>query len=78
MNKNGKSSTDTAFATLVVYMIIGIPLSYWTRRNLDFWLTAWKHHAVYVPLWLSFMLSVILNKWIIVLNLIGELGRYVL
>lgn len=59
---------------------IGIPLAMlvalWTDRNLDFWLTMYKHHAVHINYWLAFALTVVCNGFILLANIVGEILRH--
>jgi hypothetical protein len=78
-SRRGSSGPVGAFiAQTLAIAIVLIPLSYWTRRNLDFWITHFKGHAVYVPLWLAALVSLICNAFALIGNVIGELGRYLL
>ena len=57
-------------------ILIGVPLlAMWTGRNLDFWLTLYKGHAVHVPFWMDLVVAVVLNAVIIGLNIIAEIAR---
>jgi len=49
-------------------------MSFWTDRNLDFWLTHFKGETVDCPFWLSFVAS-ILAPVSLFLNLVGEIVR---
>lgn len=68
----------TLVELLVVVFIVGIfPLvALWTDRNLDFWCSHFKHHAVNVPYWLALVLTIIGNGFILAANIIGEIARY--
>lgn len=57
-------------------LIFYIPITFWTDRNLDFWITHIKGETVDVPFWLSMIIS--LFEPIVVLDIIGEIARYFL
>lgn len=59
---------------LLVVTIIYL-LSLWTDRSLEFWLSRIKGMPVDVPLWMSFLATLLLNGMIVLLNLVSELVR---
>jgi hypothetical protein len=65
---------------LVVLLILGLifGVSFWTDRTLEFWLSYLKHEPIYVPYWLSLLLTIILNGAALLINIISELIRLVL
>jgi hypothetical protein len=62
------------FAYLLGVLIVLVPLSFWTDRNLDFWLSQLKGETVDCPFWLSFIVSCFAPATFI-LNIIGEVAR---
>jgi hypothetical protein len=52
-------------------------LAFWTQRNLDFWLTHFRGHAVHVPFFLDFVLC-IFAPFMLVGNIVAEIARYTL
>lgn len=60
-------------AATIIYL-----LSLWTDRNLEFWLSRIKGMPVDVPLWMSFLTTLLLNGLIVPLNLVSELVRLAL
>lgn len=55
-------------------LLVIVPLSFWTDRNLDFWLSQLKGETVDCPFWLSFIVSCFAPVGLF-LNLIGEVAR---
>lgn len=64
------------FGIGLVVLIIPV-LSMWTERNLDFWISHFKGHAVHVPFWLDVAITIIGNGFILAANLIAEICRYI-
>ncbi len=62
--------------SLVLGVLFGFPL--WTQRNLDFWISHFKGHAVHVPYWLAFIAGWALNGFALLGNIIAEIARYFL
>lgn len=60
---------------LIVLAIILVPLTMWTDRNLDFWLTHFSDKTVDVPWWASGLVAFFGNGFTILGNLIGEIAR---
>jgi len=60
-----------------IIFIVGVlyAVSCWTDRNLDFYISLAKGHAVDVPFWLSFLLTLVLNGAALALNVVGEIVR---
>lgn len=73
-NKNGYTLSELLIVIVITCMII--PLVLWTGRNLDFWISFFKHKSVHVPFWLSLLLTLFSGGTITVLNIIGEIARY--
>ena len=68
-------------ATIMI-MLLSIPaiifaFALWTDRSMDYVLTAVAGHAVDCPMWLSTVITLILNGAIILLNTIVEVVRLV-
>ena len=63
---------------LMIYAAIMGLMTFWTDRNLDFWISHFKGEDVDVPTWLSLVASVVGGPIMLTLNLIGEIGRYFL
>lgn len=60
---------------LTLASIILIPISFWTDRTLEFWLTYLKGQSIDVPFWLSVLTTFILNGAILIINVISEIVR---
>jgi hypothetical protein len=60
---------------LVIFLIVVLPFSFWTDRNLDFYLTYFKGSEIDVPFWLSFLVTFFGNGLTFLLNIIGEIAR---
>lgn len=57
----------------LIFLVIYLPICFWTDRNLDFYCTLLKGETVDVPFWISMVLS--LFEPILLLDIIGELVR---
>lgn len=66
------------FLFLGIVIVIGLPLTLWTDRTLDFWLTYFKGEVVNVPFWLSFLATIILNAASLILNVLSEIIRFLI
>jgi len=76
MFKNDKETTGIEYIlALFVIIILSIPVGMWTDRNLEFYLSMIKKTAVHVPFILSWLLTVLLNGIILVIDLILEIVR---
>ena len=76
LNRNGLVELMIVLS-FVLIIFAGLPLlGLWTDRNLDFWLTNLKGHAVNVPYWLSLVLSIVLSFVALVLNIVAEIARF--
>jgi hypothetical protein len=63
------------FTLMVIYFgVISTVLAFWTKRNLDFWLTYHKGVPTYSPFWLDYLIA-IFGPVNITLNLISEVVR---
>jgi hypothetical protein len=60
------------WGTLVALMTV------WTDRTLDFWMTYAKGAPVDVPYWISFIMTIVLNGAMMLVNILTELFRLVL
>lgn len=60
---------------LIIPLLLLIPLTFWTDRTLDFWCTYFSHHAVNIPGWISFLITVFFNILAFILNIISEIVR---
>ena len=70
-------STSGITCAYVIFLFAACAVfSFWTQSNLNFWLSYFKGTAVYVPYWLSFLLTLVLNGVIFVANLVASLARY--
>ena len=75
MKKGGYTLSEI----IIVVALVGTALvvfPMWTNRNLDFWISHVKGHAVNVPYWISIVITVIGNDFIITANIIGEVCRF--
>lgn len=70
--------TATVLLCISVIPLVIYILGSWTDSNLEFWLSYYKGIPVSVPLWLSMLLSLVLNGVIVLLNLISEIVRLVI
>lgn len=68
----------TVAVTLIAIILFTIPLGMWTDRNLEFYLSLIKGTAVHVPFILSWILTVLLNGIILVIDLVLEIIRLAL
>lgn len=55
--------------------IIGL-MTLWTDRNLDHWATMARETETDVPLWLSFLVTLLLSPLVLGFNIISELARF--
>lgn len=78
MNKKGSATIGTLIVQIIVLAVVLVPLSYWTGRNLDFWITHFKGHAVHVPFWLDLLATIVGNGFILIANVVGEIARFFL
>lgn len=62
---------------IALFALILWPLTLWTDRNLEFYLSLAKGQAVDVPNWISFLVTLVLNGVVLALNIVGELVRLV-
>lgn len=58
-----------------LFIIVLTPLTLWTGRTLDFWLSYWQHAPVHIPFWLDFVATLALNELAVALNVISEIVR---
>jgi len=63
------------FVIVVLGFLLVVPVSLWTDRNLEFYLSLLKGVAVKVPFILSLLLTIILNGVALALNIVFELIR---
>ena len=67
---------SSLFAIMImIWVIIIVPVAFWTQRSLDFWTTYLKGQEVEVPYWLSFAVTLVFNAVIVALNVITEVIR---
>lgn len=66
-----------AIIWLILIAIISIA-TVWTDRNLDFIFSYIKWTDVDIPMWLSFITTILLNWIIIIFNVITELFKFIL
>ena len=74
-NEKGFNLIELLFVVVVLGLLI-IPISLWTNRNLDFWISHFKGEAVDVPMWISVVSSIVLNAVIVAANLLAEIARF--
>lgn len=72
-NKHDKT-TSYGCVYLLGWLFGTFLLSFWTDRNLDFWLTYFKGETVDCPFWLSFLASGFPPVGLFT-NLVGEIAR---
>ena len=63
------------FVIVVLGFLLVVPVSLWTDRNLEFYLSLLKGVAVKVPFILSLLLTIILNGVALALNIVFEIIR---
>ena len=76
-NQKGYTTMEImlVFVAIVIVPLIIWAISLWTDRNLDFWLTFFKGSVVDVPMWMSVVITFVLNGVVVALNIVGELLR---
>lgn len=74
-NEKGFSLIELLITILALFVFVGVPLAYWSQRNLNFWLSHFQHHAVTVPFWLAYLATIVGNGFSIIANVIGEIAR---
>jgi uncharacterized membrane-anchored protein len=77
-NRKGFTTVElltVLFGLIIVPLLIGL-LALWTNSNLDFWISYFKGHAVHVPYWMAFLLTLCTNVAGIAGNLIAQIARY--
>jgi len=75
--KKGNYTGGTALAIIVVFAGVFALLALWTDRNLEFWLSYFSDKPVEVSYWLSFLLTLVLNGFIVVANVVLEILRLI-
>lgn len=77
MKKAGFVILEIFLTLLILGCLLGIIVfgTLWTDRTLDFWCTYCSGHQVNVPLWISFIATIIGNGVTIALNIISEIVR---
>lgn len=74
-----KGETMKTFTVLTaIWIIIGIIISLWTDRNLDFVCSFIAGRAVDVPYWLSLCASIVFSGFIFMFNVFCEILRLVI
>lgn len=63
---------------VIVFAILFGPMSIWTDRTLEFWLMYFKHEPVAVPMWLSMVVTLVCNAFILAVNVLSEVVRLVI
>jgi len=76
MKRTG-STNSIVITMFVIYLFVTIPIAFWTDRNLEFLLGHFKGVAVNVPFWLSWIVTVICNAFILAFNVICEILHFV-
>lgn len=77
MNKKG-ATLIYLITTIVLALLLFIPIAYWTDSNLDFWISFLKKSTVNIPFWMSYIVTVFCNGFIIPINIILSLLKYVI
>lgn len=79
MNKKAFTLVEMALVILAVCVIPALIVGFtlWTDRSLEWVLSEWKHHAVQVPIWISFLITLVGNGFVFAFNIIVELMRCV-
>lgn len=62
-------------AMIAVFLIIWIPISFWSQRTIEYWGAYFSGHAVHCPFWLSMIFSLVFNAIIIGINIVSEIVR---
>lgn len=63
--------------TVVIAVLVCV-ISLWTQTNLNFWLSYLKGTSVHVPYWLAFLITIVGNGVILVVNIIAEIAKFAL
>jgi molybdopterin synthase sulfur carrier subunit len=74
MNRRGMALWEVLVFWAIYFGGFVTALSFWTSRNLDFWLTYVKHTPTHAPLILDYVIS-IFSPVVIFLNIISEVAR---
>ena len=74
-NEKGFTLVELMFVVLILGSIAFFGIGAWTDSNMDFWLTHFKGEPVNFPFIWSGVLSVILNVFAIVGNIIAEVAK---
>jgi len=61
---------------MTIVMAIVTAFTFWTDRNLDFWISHFKGEEVDVPFWLSFVVTIVGNGIIFFANVVAEIARF--
>lgn len=79
-NNKGYTLVEILCVTVLVAIVPAIIwfISLWTDRNLEFWLTYFKGEQVDVPMWMSVVVTIVLNGIIFAANILTELYRLVI
>ncbi len=72
--KQEKTAAESGIACLGFLLVMFI-LSFWTDRNLDFWLSHFKGQPVHCPFWMSVIVTILGNGVILLANVLGEVCR---
>lgn len=62
-------------ALIVITVLLIVPMSMWTDRNLDFWISYFHNSPVDVPYWFSLLVTIVFNQVVFILNIILEILR---
>lgn len=60
---------------VVVFVVVLTPLSIWTDRTLDFWVSYIRGSPVDVPFVLSLLVTIVGNGVILLVNVVSEVAR---
>ena len=64
-------------AIIVITILLIVPMSLWTDRNLDFWISYFHNSPIDVPYWFSLLITIIFDEAVFILNIILEILRMV-
>lgn len=68
-------NTRFLIIAFTIYATIIAAVTMWTDRNMDYWVTYLKEEPTDVPYWVSFVVTFVLNGFILFLNTVAEVAK---
>ncbi len=74
----------TNIGLTVIFLIRGLIIGLitlcglWTDKNLDFWASYIKGSEVDIPLYLSFIVTLVFNVVVIMANIVAEIAKFLI